>query len=101
LPHCSAVVHHAGGGTSFAALAHGLPSVALPQSADNFTLARRLSQAGVSIELAPHEVSSDAVSSALAEIQSVHFGPRCPSPQSDRLSADLVADVWVPNIRSP
>ena len=68
LPHCSAVVHHAGAGTSFAALAHGLPSVALPQSADNFKLARRLSQAGVSIELAPHEVNSEAVSSALAEI---------------------------------
>ena len=44
LPHCAAIVHHAGAGTSFGVLAHGLPSLALPQSADNFVIAARLAR---------------------------------------------------------
>jgi hypothetical protein len=42
LPYCAAVGHHAGAGTMFGVLAHGLPSVALPQSADNFINANLL-----------------------------------------------------------
>ena len=36
IPYCAAVVPHAGAGTMLGVLARGLPSVALPQSADNF-----------------------------------------------------------------
>ena len=32
LPHCAAVVHHAGAGTIFGVLAHALPSVAVPRA---------------------------------------------------------------------
>jgi UDP:flavonoid glycosyltransferase YjiC (YdhE family) len=46
LPHCAAVVHHAGAGTAFGVLAHGLPSVALPRGADNFSVAARMERAG-------------------------------------------------------
>ena len=36
LPSCAAIVHHGGAGTTFGALAHGVPQVILPQGADNY-----------------------------------------------------------------
>jgi len=68
LPHCSAVVHHAGAGTTFGVLAHGLASVALPQSADNFTIGERLSAAGAGRTLMPADVSDAAVGAAVQEV---------------------------------
>lgn len=68
LPHCAAVVHHAGAGTTFGVLAHGLPSVALPQSADNFEIAGLLAKAGVAHVLLPGEVTGDAVRSGLRTV---------------------------------
>jgi UDP:flavonoid glycosyltransferase YjiC (YdhE family) len=61
LPHCAAVVHHAGAGTTFGLLAHGLPSVALPQSADNFSMGRRLGDIGVARVLMPGQVDESAI----------------------------------------
>ncbi|HET6816707.1 MAG TPA: glycosyltransferase [Mycobacteriales bacterium] len=68
LPHCAAVIHHAGAGTTFGVLAHGLPSVALPQSADNFTIADRLAAAGAAQALSPAEVTADGVRTALRTV---------------------------------
>jgi UDP:flavonoid glycosyltransferase YjiC (YdhE family) len=68
LPHCAATVHHAGAGTVFGVLAHGLPSVALPQSADNFTIAERLAGAGAAVAIQPADVTSDAVRAALQTV---------------------------------
>jgi UDP:flavonoid glycosyltransferase YjiC (YdhE family) len=65
LPRCAAAVHHAGAGTTFGILAHGLPSVALPQSADNFTIADRLAAAGAARVLPPGTVTADAVRAAV------------------------------------
>jgi UDP:flavonoid glycosyltransferase YjiC (YdhE family) len=53
LGRCDAVVTHAGFGTMAAALAHGVPLVMLPISADQPMNARRAAAAGVGIELAP------------------------------------------------
>jgi UDP:flavonoid glycosyltransferase YjiC (YdhE family) len=68
LPYCSAVVHHAGAGTAFGVLAHGLPSVALPQSADNFTIAQRLAVANAARTLVPSDVSEAAVRMAVETV---------------------------------
>jgi UDP:flavonoid glycosyltransferase YjiC (YdhE family) len=68
LPHCAAAIHHAGAGTVFGVLAHGLPSVALPQSADNFTIAERLAGAGAAQVLQPTEVTVDGVRTALQTV---------------------------------
>lgn len=68
LPHCAAAIHHAGAGTAFGILAHGLPSVAAPQSADNFTIAARIGTAGAAQVLMPGEVTVDSVRSALAKV---------------------------------
>jgi UDP:flavonoid glycosyltransferase YjiC (YdhE family) len=65
LPGCAVVVHHGGGGTTFGALAHGLPQVVLPQGADNFTNARLLEASGASCTLLPDEVTGDAVRDAV------------------------------------
>jgi len=68
LPYCAAVVHHAGAGTMLGVLAHGLPSVALPQSADNFINANLLARAGAAITLMPGEVTGAAVGAALRTV---------------------------------
>lgn len=65
LPHCSAVIHHGGAGTMFGVLAHGLPSLVLPQSADNFTNAELLAAAGSGRLLMPGDVTAAAVRSEL------------------------------------
>lgn len=65
LPHCAAAVHHAGAGTTFGVLAHGLPSVALPQGADNFTIADRLAEAGAGVNIGPAQVAPEVVRDAL------------------------------------
>ncbi len=68
LPHCAAVVHHAGAGTMFGVLAHGLPSLTLPQSADNFINATLLAKAGAAQNLMPGEVTGVSVRSGLRSV---------------------------------
>ena len=83
LPHCSVVVHHAGAGTTFGVLAHGLPAVAVPQSADNFVMAGRLATSGAARTLMPGEVTGDAVRSA---VRVALEDPKC------RYQAQLLAE---------
>lgn len=68
LPHCDAAVHHAGAGTTFGILAHGLPSVAVPQSADNFRIGERLAAAGAARTLMPDEAAGTRVADALRQV---------------------------------
>lgn len=64
LPHCDAVVCHAGSGTVLGALAHGVPLVLLPQAADHFRTAAGCLRAGVGVRLLPGEVSAEALRTA-------------------------------------
>jgi UDP:flavonoid glycosyltransferase YjiC (YdhE family) len=68
LPWCALVVHHAGAGTGFGVLAHGLPSVVLPQSADNFVIGQRIADAGAAVSLMPGQVSADSVREAVEKV---------------------------------
>jgi UDP:flavonoid glycosyltransferase YjiC (YdhE family) len=68
LPACAALVHHGGAGTTFGALAHGLPQVVIPQGADNFILATMLERAGVAHVLRPGEESSDRIRDAVRRV---------------------------------
>jgi len=68
LPHCALVVHHAGAGTAFGVLAHGRPSVVLPQSADNFVIGQRVADAGAAVSLMPGQVASDTVREAVEKV---------------------------------
>jgi MGT family glycosyltransferase len=87
LPHCALVVHHAGAGTAFGVLAHGLPSVLLPQSADNFVIAERVADAGAAESLMPGEVSPGRVREAAEKVLSDDsFRHR-----ADRLASEIAA----------
>ncbi len=68
LPRCSAVVDHGGSGTVLGALAHGLPQLVLPQSADNFINAEMIEQSGLGQRLLPEEVTPDAIARAVADV---------------------------------
>lgn len=102
LPHCAAVDHHAGAGTSFGVLAHGLPSLALPQSADNFVIATRLVGAGVAHRLLPGEVTTAAVLAGLRSVLGAsHYRQRARElageiaamPSQDEVAARLRAKL--------
>ena len=68
LPHCDAVVCHAGTGTTLAALTAGLPLVLVPQGADQFTNAAACELVGVARVLPPATISSTAVRDAAIAI---------------------------------
>lgn len=68
LPWCDAAVHHAGAGTAFGVLAHALPAVVLPQSADNFAIGARLQAAGAAVSLMPHELDAASLRAAVRTV---------------------------------
>ena len=68
LPHCDLVVCHGGSGTTLAALASGLPLLALPQEANQFWNAERTAAMGAGEVLRPHELTPAAVQVAAARL---------------------------------
>jgi UDP:flavonoid glycosyltransferase YjiC (YdhE family) len=70
LGRCTAVVSHGGSGTFLGALARGVPQLCLPQAADQFRNADGGGRAGVSMALAPAEVTPDAVRTAVERLLS-------------------------------
>jgi hypothetical protein len=87
LPHCSAVVSHAGSGTFLAALATGLPQVCLPQGADQFLNATACARAGAGISLAPDAVTPGSVRDAVTRVLSEPAFRAA----AERVAADLAA----------
>ena len=71
LPACAAVIHHGGCGTTFGALAHGLPQVVLPQGADNFINGDILARAGAAVTLLPGEVGVESIRAGVREVLGV------------------------------
>ncbi|MEI7547871.1 MAG: glycosyltransferase [Actinomycetota bacterium] len=68
LPHCAAVVSHAGSGTFLAAVAAGLPQLCVPQAADQFTNAAACAQSGTGLALLPGGVTVDAMRAAMERL---------------------------------
>ena len=92
LAHCSGVIHHGGAGTMFGVLAHGLGSLVLPQSADNFKNADLLEAAGAARVILPGEVTTDSVRAGLARVlDSAAISSRA------NLLAQEIADMPSPN----
>jgi MGT family glycosyltransferase len=65
LPSCRAVVHHGGAGTTFGALAHGVPQVILPQGADNYEHAAMCESASTAITLRPEALTAANLAAAV------------------------------------
>ncbi|MGI5205182.1 glycosyltransferase [Spirillospora sp. CA-108201] len=69
LPHAAAVVTHAGHGTVTAALAHGVPIVALPNpAADQPALARRTAELGAGIALDGESAGPEEIAAAVRTV---------------------------------
>jgi UDP:flavonoid glycosyltransferase YjiC (YdhE family) len=68
LPHCSAVVSHAGSGTLLASLAAGLPLLLVPQSADQFDNAAQAAGVGAALALMPDELTAEAARAATVSL---------------------------------
>jgi UDP:flavonoid glycosyltransferase YjiC (YdhE family) len=64
LPHCDAVVSHAGYGTVMGTLAHGLPSVLIPIGADQPMHASRCDAIGTSLSLDRADLTPETVRAA-------------------------------------
>ncbi|MDG6101530.1 DUF1205 domain-containing protein [Dactylosporangium aurantiacum] len=65
LPTCDLFVHHGGSGSSMAALGAGRPQLVLPQMCDQFSIAERLTAAGVARSVAFADRSPAAVRAAV------------------------------------
>jgi UDP:flavonoid glycosyltransferase YjiC (YdhE family) len=87
LPRCSAVVHHGGAGTMYAALAHGLPAVITPSGADQFANAARIAAAGAGVVLDASALTADGIRA------SVHTALRDEAMQARarRMAAEIAA----------
>ncbi len=68
MPHCAAVISHAGSGTVLGALSSRLPQVCLPAGADQFINAERLVHLGAGICLHPDQKSPDQIWTALQSV---------------------------------
>jgi MGT family glycosyltransferase len=100
LPHCSAVVSHAGAGTMLGALCYGLPQLCLPQSTDQPLNAASLVATGAAVALQPDETTTATVAAALhAVVHDPAFREAAARlrhaieamPHADRVLADLTA----------
>jgi UDP:flavonoid glycosyltransferase YjiC (YdhE family) len=68
LPHCQAVLSHAGSGTMFGALAHGLPQLCLPQGADQFRNADALVTCGAALMLEGDHTTDSHIAAAVQRL---------------------------------
>ncbi len=68
LPHCQAVVSHAGSGTVFGAIAQGLPQLCLPQGADQFRNADALVGCGAALMLQGESTTVAQIQAALQQL---------------------------------
>ncbi|MFF3887102.1 nucleotide disphospho-sugar-binding domain-containing protein [Streptomyces sp. NPDC001914] len=86
---CDAMVHHGGAGTAMTATAFGLPQLVLPQLADHFPLADRLTAtgAGLSFDTAAEQDDPRIVGHALDQLLS---DPRH-ARSARRLAAEMAA----------
>ena len=67
LPHCVAMVSHAGAGTMLGGLAAGLPSLLVPLGADQFFNASAAAAAGAARVMELGDVSAEAISDVMAD----------------------------------
>ena len=68
LPHCSALVHHGGIGTSSQGLAAGLPQIVMPMAYDQLDNALRLKNLGVADILRPNRFTGSNLADRLGQL---------------------------------
>ena len=98
LPHCAAVVSHAGSGTFLAAIARGLPQLFLPQAADQFLNAAAGARCGAGIALQPHELTVDNARTAARQLLDDPAFRRAAERVSEEIQAMPAPDAVVDEI---
>ena len=88
LPHCAAIVHHGGIGTTAQGLAAGIPQVVMPMAHDQPDNAARLVRLGVGCTLPPREFNDATLVAALDRILSNPNVPRATSVFAEKLRGD-------------
>jgi MGT family glycosyltransferase len=85
IPRCAAVVSHAGAGTLLASLAAGVPSVLVPQGAEQVANALAAQRAGAAIAFPPGTLDAAEIRAALERAVA--------APQPRRAAAALRAEI--------
>lgn len=93
-PRVAAAVHHAGAGTTAAALRAGIPSVPVPHSGDQNFWARRLHDLGAGTELLRRpQLSADALGERIARAVADHDLRRSAGRLGDLIRAEQGAET--------
>ncbi len=88
LANCAGMVSHGGSGTLLGALSWRVPSLLLPQRADQFHNAERAMSAGVALALQPSEVTREAVADRVRQLlETQNFAPNLLSVWNELASA--------------
>jgi len=78
LPRCGAIVHHAGIGTTAAAMLCGIPQFATPLCHDQVDNAQRMKQLGVGDWLSPNQIDGPVLATKLSYLfSSLQIARRC------------------------
>jgi UDP:flavonoid glycosyltransferase YjiC (YdhE family) len=85
IPRCAALVAHAGAGTLLASLAAGVPSVLVPQGAEQVANALAAQRTGAAIAFEPGTLDAAAIRAALEHVVD--------APQPRRAAAALAAEI--------
>jgi UDP:flavonoid glycosyltransferase YjiC (YdhE family) len=93
LPHCDAVISHAGSGSVIGALAFGIPLVLLPMGADQPLNADRCHALGVAEVLDPITADTAAVSAAVTSVLTDPAFRRVAGQLRDEAAAQPTADT--------
>lgn len=100
LPHCSALVHHGGIGTTAAALQAGCPQLILPLAWDQPDNAARVTRLGAGMSLSARQRGSGQLARALKALRSREAKNRCESlapliagPHGLEIAANWVEDL--------
>ena len=98
LPHCAAIIHHGGIGTSAKAMAAGIPQLIMPMAYDQPDNALRLQGLGISDWLPPKRFNGEAVAKKLerllhseqVKVQCQKLAAQIDLPEAIRLSCDVI-----------
>jgi UDP:flavonoid glycosyltransferase YjiC (YdhE family) len=100
-PHCAAVVHHGGIGTTAKALAAGIPQLILPFAFDQVDNATRVKRLGVGDWLKQKQRNGPSIAKALANLMNPDVQARCRALAArfdDNHDALDVASGWIEDL---
>ncbi|MEP6813476.1 MAG: glycosyltransferase [Actinomycetota bacterium] len=87
LPECDVVVAQGGSGATLATLAHGIPSLVIPQGADQFENAEQCVSLGTGLALLPDAVTEESVREAVVELLTDPSYRACACRMANEISA--------------